>query len=760
MSSKTSFSVLRKKTPFNKHKEEEEAKKRRADEEAAKLYEEFVESFKAEDESTGGIKAFVRGEVVEPGTRVGETKSGSKGGKYVPSFIPPGMAEAMANRGKPKKDDKKDLFSLPPKSDKSKPRHIDMVLEEMKREQEERASRGRTSNFDAMEDERLGSFDNGDPYTTNLYVGNISPDIDESHLKKEFVRFGPIASVKIMWPRTDEERARGRNCGFVAFMDRHAAVDAQGEMNGKVFHGFDMRIGWGKSVPLPPQPIWPPPGGIPPEDVAGGASVPPPGTKAAAVPLPALKAIQDINRKSGYSSEPVPVAAPRPPPYELLPASGSDVRVVVPENLRQKHVIDVVAKYVLQDGCPFEQTVMKLERSNPDFAFLFAPESPEHEYYRWRIFSMANGDSLLLWRERPFQMINGGPLWIPPKVPEGNASIARNATPATASILPLAIGAAEKGPTLTDDEADEFEDMLRSLSMERADIRRGMAFALEHSHAAQDVVETLVESLTLTETPIPTKVARLYLVSDILHNSSAPVRNASLYRTYFETRLPEVFESFHETSRADGIGRITQEALKKRVMAVVRAWGDWFLFPEAYLVGLQATFVRLGGDSARDRGELLQDLEDLPDEDIDRKCRRNGLSTRDGRAAMIARIVALEDHLEADREARNPKPVLQPELPPPGPAPEAAGVVEAKEGALAGLGLGLGYGSSDDEEEDKAAPAAPVVGAEGPPLPTHSLTGQKSRWTEAKPAKSPGSGGPKSRWEEDDDEEDDDAGPA
>ena len=57
----------------------------------------------------------------------------SKGGKYVPSFIPPGMAEAIAGgRGK-KKEDKKDLFSLPPKADKSKPRHIDMVLEEMKR---------------------------------------------------------------------------------------------------------------------------------------------------------------------------------------------------------------------------------------------------------------------------------------------------------------------------------------------------------------------------------------------------------------------------------------------------------------------------------------------------------------------------------------------------------------------------------------------------------------------------------------------------
>ena len=35
-----------------------------------------------------------------------------------------------------------------------------------------------------------------------------------------FGKFGPLASVKIMWPRSDEEKARGRNCGFVAYMNR------------------------------------------------------------------------------------------------------------------------------------------------------------------------------------------------------------------------------------------------------------------------------------------------------------------------------------------------------------------------------------------------------------------------------------------------------------------------------------------------------------------------------------------------------------
>ena len=33
-----------------------------------------------------------------------------------------------------------------------------------------------------------GSFDEGDPYTTNVYLGNIAPDVDELILMREFGR--------------------------------------------------------------------------------------------------------------------------------------------------------------------------------------------------------------------------------------------------------------------------------------------------------------------------------------------------------------------------------------------------------------------------------------------------------------------------------------------------------------------------------------------------------------------------------------------
>jgi hypothetical protein len=39
-------------------------------------------------------------------------------------------------------------------------------------------------------------------------------------LLKEFGRFGAIGSVKVMWPRDEEQRRKGRNCGFVLFMVR------------------------------------------------------------------------------------------------------------------------------------------------------------------------------------------------------------------------------------------------------------------------------------------------------------------------------------------------------------------------------------------------------------------------------------------------------------------------------------------------------------------------------------------------------------
>lgn len=87
-----------------------------------------------------------------------------------------------------------------------------------------------------------GSFDTGDPTTTNLYIGNLNPTVTENDLCDIFGRFGPLASIKIMWPRTDEERARNRNSGFVAYMSRIDGDRALKVLNGMEYRGYDMKL--------------------------------------------------------------------------------------------------------------------------------------------------------------------------------------------------------------------------------------------------------------------------------------------------------------------------------------------------------------------------------------------------------------------------------------------------------------------------------------------------------------------------------------
>ena len=39
--------------------------------------------------------------------------------------------------------------------------------------------------------------------------------------------------MKVMWPRTEEERQRKKNCGFVAFMNREDGERCLEEMKGE-----------------------------------------------------------------------------------------------------------------------------------------------------------------------------------------------------------------------------------------------------------------------------------------------------------------------------------------------------------------------------------------------------------------------------------------------------------------------------------------------------------------------------------------------
>lgn len=57
-----------------------------------------------------------------------------------------------------------------------------------------------------------------------------------------------------------------------------------------------------------------------------------------------------------------------------------------------------------------------------------------------------------------------------------------------------------------------------------------MVFCIEHSEAAEEIAECITESLSNENTVLTKKIARLYLVSDVLHNCGVKVNKASFFR--------------------------------------------------------------------------------------------------------------------------------------------------------------------------------------------------------------------------------------
>ncbi|KAI9910055.1 hypothetical protein PsorP6_010674 [Peronosclerospora sorghi] len=62
-----------------------------------------------------------------------------------------------------------------------------------------------------------------DKESAKIYATFVASFNDEDDIKgktfPEFGKYGEVSSVKIMWHRSEEERARKRNCGLVSFYE-------------------------------------------------------------------------------------------------------------------------------------------------------------------------------------------------------------------------------------------------------------------------------------------------------------------------------------------------------------------------------------------------------------------------------------------------------------------------------------------------------------------------------------------------------------
>ncbi|TUP34208.1 U2 snRNP-associated SURP motif-containing protein [Bagarius yarrelli] len=487
-------------TPRASSKEDEKA--------AAEIYEEFLAAFEGGE---GRVKTFVRGGIANA-TKEEAAADDKRGKLYKPKSKIPETKMFLPLETPPQflTIDKRNALKKTEKEKKKS--NLELFKEELKQIQEERD--------ELLDESAPGSHDVGDPTTTNLYLGNINPQMNEEMLCQEFGRYGPLASVKIMWPRTDEERARERNCGFVAFMTRKDAERALKHLNGKMIMNFEMKLGWGKGVPIPPHPIY-----IPPSMMEHTLPPPPSGLPFNAQPKERLK---NPN-------------APMPPPpknkdeFEKT-LSQAIVKVVIPTERNLLCLIHRMIEFVVREGPMFEAMIMNREINNP----------------LYRLFK--NGS---FWRPPPLNPYLHGNAQEEEEEEEENDEDEEEE-------------GVKKG-SLKDNERDKLEEILRSLTPRKSDIAEAMMFCLSRADAAEEIVD-------------------------------------------FEIQLCQIFSHLNATFKTIQ-GHLQSEHFKQRVMSCFRAWEEWALYPDPFLIKLQNIFLGLVSLDPEKEAEVSEPAEQVEDLD-------------------------------------------------------------------------------------------------------------------------------------------------
>ncbi|KAA0202237.1 hypothetical protein HAZT_HAZT006479 [Hyalella azteca] len=305
----------------------------------------------------------------------------------------------------------------------------------------------------------------------------------------------------------------------------------------------------------------------------------------------------------------------------------------------------------------FEAMIMNREISNPCYRFLFENQGPAHVYYRWKLFSILQGDSTSRWNMKPFRMFEGGSIWKPPPVDPFLQGMPEELVKQDQEEEEK-----NKRGSLSNAQRGRLEHMIRHLTPEREKVGEAMVWCIEHAEAAEEICQCLCEALTNNATPVTKKVpfcrkniwrqqflslgiasnqnfvqflagemARLYLVSDILHNCSVKVTNASFYRKGLQCKLQEIFEGLHNAHNIIE-SRLKAEQLKQRVLQCCRAWEDWAVYPPEFLISLQNIFLGLVKRSANNGIEpevkpsesveriaprIVDDVDGIPLDDVD-----------------------------------------------------------------------------------------------------------------------------------------------
>jgi U2-associated protein SR140 len=228
---------------------------------------------------------------------------------------------------------------------------------------------------------------------------------------------GELYSVKIMWPRTMEEKNRCRNTGFVCFMTRDDAEEAMAacDETDPFNNGRLLTLRWGKSVKKVQR------------DKSAKTSTQKrrkegvnsnKGCKDSTAPPASSMSSSKLTESSPSDSLPHSIGKqtlgmnimPEVKKYDPEMHASRAIQVETPTDQSRFHFISTTASYIAKDP-EIEQRLKDEEGGNSLFEFL-RPWSDNDEYqkekifYRWRVYSFCQGDTYSIWRTEPVRLIS------------------------------------------------------------------------------------------------------------------------------------------------------------------------------------------------------------------------------------------------------------------------------------------------------------------------------------------------------------------
>lgn len=222
---------------------------------------------------------------------------------------------------------------------------------------------------------------------------------------------------------------------------------------------------------------------------------------------------------------------------------------------------------------------MNREINNPVYDFLFDNLSPLHIYYRWKIFSILHSDAQKSWRMKPFRMFKGGSIWIPPTnldFTQGMPDVLLNPQ----NLL--------ENNQLSERQATNFIKILRSLTTDRKSIAEALVFCIDHKSAISECIDLIIDSLQDIKTGPIKKIARLYLLSDVLSNCKS--RSIKLDLQTFELNIMKAFDSLYDCYKCLKY-ESDQNHFKYRVLSVIRQWDISQILSVKVMEKIEATFL-------------------------------------------------------------------------------------------------------------------------------------------------------------------------